>query len=177
MSRRRSVLHSEKRHRTRNYKRRVKNLIIEIAIIILLIIVGIKFVKKDEEKPEITKITAEEQKEIIKEQLLQKPDNKKEKELILPEMKEQEIRITKATMIYQEQQQQTIISIETTNYCDYEVTNIIPINLVNNKGDILEKTEINIENLKPGESIRSTIVCEGNFSDAIKIELRDEKVN
>ena len=90
-SRRRSVLHSEKRHRTRNYKRRVKNLIIEIAIIILLIIVGIKFVKKDEEKPEITKITAEEQKEIIKEQLLQKPDNKKEKELIIPEMKEQEI--------------------------------------------------------------------------------------
>lgn len=177
MSRRRSVLHSEKRHRTRNYKRRLKNLIIELILIIILIFVATKFVKKEEDKPEIKRITAEEQKEIIKEQLEEKQNSKNENELKIPEMKEQEIVITKATMSYETNKNQTIINIEVVNYGKDAFSNRIPINLVNDDGEILEETYVNIQELEPKEHIRLNIVCEGNLSEATKIEIRDERVN
>lgn len=177
MSRRRSVLHSEKRHRTRNYKRRLKNLIIELILVIILIFVATKFVKKEADKPEVKKITAEEQKEIIKEQLQERPNNQIENELIIPKMEGQEIVITKATMSYETNKNQTIINIEAINYGEDVLSNKIPINLVDNDGKIIEETYVNIQELEPQGHIRLNIVCEGNLSEATKIEIRDERVN
>ncbi len=177
MSRRRSVLHSEKRHRTRNYKRRIKNLIIELILMIILIFVATKFVKKEEEKPEVKKITAEEQKEIIKEQLEEKPNNKNEKELKIPEVENEEIVITKVTMSYQIDKNQTIMNIEISNYGEDVLSNRIPINIVNNDGVVLEETYVYVQELEPKGHVRLNIVCEGNLSEATGIEIRDERVN
>ena len=47
MSRKRSILHSTERHNNRNYKRRIRNLFFEIAFIIVLTFVAIKFIKID----------------------------------------------------------------------------------------------------------------------------------
>ena len=69
MSRKRSVLHSQERHRSRNYKRRVRNLFLEITFIIILAIVAIKFVKKDEDKPKVSGIGNHEQQQIIDQQM------------------------------------------------------------------------------------------------------------
>lgn len=174
MSRRRSVLHSEKRHRTRNYKRRVKNLIIEIAIIILLIIVGIKFVKKDEEKPEITKITAEEQKEIIKEQLEENQYNKNEKELKIPEMETRGLVFTKATINYIEESQQSIINIDVKNNdTAIEDARILIAILDENKQEI-QQTYVDIQYLGEGQQTRVSIVINKDLSNAYEIETREE---
>ena len=174
MSRRRSVLHSEKRHRTRNYKRRLKNLLIELILIIILIFVATKFVKKDEEKPEIKKITAEEQKEIIKEQLEEKNNNKNEKELKIPEIETRGLEFTKATVNYIKESQQSIINVDIKNNDSAIEDARILIAILDENKQELQQTYIDIQYLGEGQQTRVSIVIDKDLSNAYEIETREE---
>lgn len=174
MSRRRSVLHSEKRHRTRNYKRRLKNLVIELILIIILIFVATKFVKKDEEKPEVTRITAEEQKEIIKEQLEGKTNNKNEKELKIPKTETRGLEFTKATVNYIKESQQSIINVDIKNNDSAIEDARILIAILDENKQELQQTYIDIQYLGEGQQTRVSIVIDKDLSSAYEIETREE---
>lgn len=180
MSRKRTVLHSRERHRNRNYKRRIRNLFLEILFIIIFVFVAIKFVKNDEETPTVKMLGTEEQKEIINNEMKENNDvnheNKNERELQIPEVEKDGITIIKAVMTFTENQKQSIINIEVMNYGKEKNSKKIPINLVDSSGTVLEETYVNVQKLEPKEQIRLNIVCENNLSEATKIEIRDERV-
>lgn len=182
MSRKRTVLHSQERHRSRKYKRRIRNLIIEILFISLLVFVAIKSIKNDDKTPTVSQLGTEEQKQLINTEMQEIPQQNTTdsqqvtKELQLPEVKQEGIAMLKATMQVTENQKQTIITIEVMNFGEEANSTKIPINFVDDEGNILEETYANIQRLQPKEKIKVNIVCEKNLNEATKIELRDERV-
>ena len=115
-----SILHSEKRHRSRRYKRKIRILFVQIIFIIILIFVAIKFVKNDEEKPKVTSLSAEAQKEIINNELQQENQNKEEnvKKLKIPDISTQGVSILSAKLEYVQKEDKTIVSIDVKNYAE-----------------------------------------------------------
>ena len=173
MSRKRTVLHSHERHRNRRYKRKIRNLIVEVLLIIFFVFVVMKFVKKDEEQLIVSKFGVNEQKQIIDNEMQEKKyDNKEEKELETPEILNGEIVIEKATINYIENINQTILNVSVVNMSRDIITQQIPINLVDDSGNVLEETHIDIQNLGAKQKIKINIVCGKNLNMATKIEIR-----
>lgn len=178
MSRKRNVLHSQERHRNRKYKRRIRNLFLEIIFIILLVFVAIKFIKNDEEKPTVSQLGIDEQKQIIDNEMKENNENntKNEKELQIPEFEKEGITIVKATITFTNNQKQSILNVDIINYGEKNLAKKIPINIVNDSGNVLEETYVNVSSLEAQTKIRLNIVCENDLREATKIELRDERV-
>lgn len=177
MSRKRSVLHSQERHRSRNYKRRVRNLFLEITFIIILAIVAIKFVKKDEDKPKVSGIGNHEQQQIIDQQMgetINIPKKEVSKELMVPELNMEGISIVKAIMKYEKEKNQTIINIDVKNYGELLQEARQLIALVDDKNTILT-TYIEIPTLNTKQQTRINLVLDGNYEKTTKLELRDEE--
>ena len=127
MSRKRSILHSTERHNNRNYKRRIRNLFFEIAFIIVLTFVAIKFIKKDDQMPKVSGLTVEEQKQIIDEEMNQESKNQEseEKEIKAPNENGQELKITKATIKYDEKSNTLYLLKESDNNLQLSFANDI----------------------------------------------------
>ena len=178
MSRKRNILHSQERHRNRRYKRRIRNLLIEILFIILLVSVAIKFIKNDEDKPTVSQLGTDEQKQIIDNEMKENNniDNENERELQIPEFEKEGIAIVKAIITFTNNQKQSILNIDVINYGEQILSKEIPVNIVNDSGDVLEETYVNVSNLEAQTKIRLNIVCENDLREATKIELRDERV-
>lgn len=172
-----SVLHSEKRHRSRRYKRKIRILFIQIVFIIILIFVAIKFVKNDEEKPKVTSLSAETQKEIINNELQQENQNKEEenvKELKIPDISTQGVSILLAKLEYIQKENKTIVSIDVKNYAEKIQDMVLKIAFLNENDELLEETYLRIEYLDENDTTRVNIVIDKDITEAYRIELREE---
>lgn len=175
MSRRRnknnSVLHSGERHRNRNYKRRIRNLFLEISFIIFLIFVSKKIIKKEEDKPTIQAISTEEQQQIIDDQMQETESNNNDTiELKVPES-EKGVVIVKATLKYVENDNQTIINIDVKNYEEKIEGTVILISLIDENGKSIEDATVNIGELDKDQQTRVNIVLENDLSSAKEIKI------
>ena len=175
-----SVLHSEKRHRSRRYKRKIRILFVQIIFIIILIFVAIKFVKNDEEKPKVTSLSAEAQKEIINNELQQEnqqtdKETSEQKELKTPDISTQGLSILSAKLEYVQKENKTIVSIDVKNYSEKIQDMILKIAFVNKDDEILEETYLKIEYLNENETTRVNLVIDRDISEANRIEIREEK--
>ncbi len=177
MSRKRSILHSTERHNNRNYKRRIRNLFFEIAFIIVLTFVAIKFIKKDDQMPKVSGLTVEEQKQIIDEEMNQESKNQEseEKEIKAPNENGQELKITKATIKYDEKSNQTILKLNIKNYSTKTVDSTFKISLIDYTEKKLVETYIDINRLNANSETRLNTVLDGDLRNVEKIEIIDEK--
>ena len=172
-----SVLHSEKRHRSRRYKRKIRILFIQIIFIMILIFVAIKFIKNDEEKPKVTNLSAEAQKEIINNEIQQENQNKEEekfKELKIPDISTQGVSILSAKLEYVQKEDKTIISIDVKNYAEKVDDYVLKIAFLTQEDELLEETYIRIEYLDENDTTRINTVIDKDITEAYKIELREE---
>lgn len=177
-SRNHSVLHSEKRHRSRRYKRKIRILFVQIIFLIILIFVAIKFVKNDEEKPKVTSLSKETQKEIINselEQESQKKEEKTSKELKVPDILTQGVSILSAKLEYLQKENKTIVSIDVKNYTEKIQDMILKVAFLDKDDELLEETYLKIEYLNENETTRVNLVIDKDISEAYRIELREEK--
>lgn len=177
MGRKRNVLQSTERHNNRNYKRRVRNLFIEIIFIAILTFVAIKFVKKDDQIPKVSGLTVEEQKQIIEEEMNQETETQdsEEKEIKTPKENGQELKITKATIKYDEKSNQTILKLNIKNYSAKTVAETFKISLIDYTEKTLIETYIDINRLNANTETRINTVLDGDFRNVEKIEILDEK--
>ena len=171
-----SVLHSEKRHRSRRYKRKIRILFVQIIFIIILIFVAIKFVKNDEEKPKVTSLSAEAQKEIINNELQQENQNKEEnvKKLKIPDISTQGVSILSAKLEYVQKEDKTIVSIDVKNYAEKIQDMVLKVAFLNKDDELLEETYLRIEYLDENDTTRVNIVIDKDLTEAYRIELREE---
>ena len=174
-----SVLHSEKRHRSRRYKRKIRILFIQIVFIMILIFVAIKFIKNDEKKPTVTSLSAETQKEIIDNELQNESqqidiETSKAKELKIPDISTQGLSILAAKLEYVQKENKTIVSIDVKNYAEKIQDMILKIAFLNEDDEILEETYLKIEYLNENETTRVNLVIDKDITEAYKIELREE---
>lgn len=170
-------------HRTRNHKRRIRNLVLEIISITILIFVAKNFIKKDEEKPQTKSFNEQEQKNIIDEEIntTVKEDSTKNKEITqiieIPEELYNGLKIEKITMNYIEETGLTLINFDIKNYGVLKNETNIPINLIDEEGKILTQTYISIQNLNTNQQTRVNIVIESDLRKTKKIEIRNEIIN
>lgn len=171
-----SILHSEKRHRSRRYKRKIRILFVQIIFIIILIFVAIKFVKNDEEKPKVTSLSAEAQKEIINNELQQENQNKEEnvKKLKIPDISTQGVSILSAKLEYVQKEDKTIVSIDVKNYAEKVQDMVLKVAFLNEDDELLEETYLRIEYLDENDTTRVNIVIDKDLTEAYRIELREE---
>lgn len=176
MGRKRSVLHSEQGHRHRNYKRRMRNLLIEITFIVILTFVAIKFTKKDEQIPTVSGLSQEEQQQIIEDEIHQEvPKEEVQKQIILPSQDEESIIIVKAVLNYQRKNNQTIINFDVKNQGDAIDEYRLLIGLLNNENKTIKTTYLNIQYLEKNQQVRINIVLDGDFSETEEIKLLNEE--
>ena len=177
MSRKRSVLHSTERHNNRNYKRRIRNLFLEIIFIIVLTFVAIKFIKKDNQMPKVSGLTVEEQKQKIDEEMNKEPEKQEstEKEIKTPKDNGQELEITKATIKYDAKSNQTILKLNIKNYSAKTVNTTLKISLIDYTEKKLMETYIDINRLNANSETRINTVLDGDLRNVEKIEILDEK--
>lgn len=173
-----SILHSGERHRNRNCKRQIRNLFLEIIFIIILSIVAIKFVKKEEEKPKITTLGIDRQKEIINNEMNTIQEiikDEKSQELKIPEIKQEGISIIKASLQYIENENQTIIKIDVKNYGDNIGDARFLLALIDNNEKTIEETYVNVPKLEKNQETRLNIVLNNDLRETNRVEIRKEK--
>ena len=179
MGRKRNVLQSTERHNSRNYKRRVRNLFIEIIFIVILIFVAIKFVNKDEQIPKVSGLTEEEQKQIINDEMKTDENDAKvqsvEKEIKVPSDNRQEIKITKAIIKYDVKTNKTILKLDIKNYTNKTTSSTFKIALIDYTEKILVETNIDVDNLNGNGETRVNAVFDDDLRNTEKIEILDEK--
>lgn len=179
MGRKRNVLQSTERHNSRNYKRRLRNLFIEIIFILVLTFVAIKFVNKDNQMPKVSGLTEEEQKQIINNEMKANEQDAKvqtvEKEIKLPENNMHEIKITKAIIKYDAKSNQTILKLDVKNYSDKTSSLTFRIALIDYTEKTLTETYINVEHLNGNAETRINTVLNDDLRNTEKIEILDEK--
>lgn len=175
-----SSLHSENRHRNRNYKRKTRNLVFQIIFIIILAFVAIKFVKKEEEKPKIKGISEEEQKQIIRNEMQENNTNQQissksnEKKLRIPNTTTQGVVFTEATISYLEDKNQTIINLKVKNYGDEVNNQRFLLGLTNKEEKILETTYVDIQYLDTNQQTKLNIVLDKDLRETEEIQLLEE---
>ena len=172
-----SVLHSEKRHRSRRYKRKIRILFVQIIFIIILIIVAIKFVKNDEEIPKVTSLSEETQKEIINNELQQNNSQKEEKNIIelkVPDISTQGVSILSAKLEYLQKEDKTIVSIEVKNFADKVEDYVFKIAFLTKEDKLLEETYLRIDYLDKNNTTTINSVIDTDITEAYRIELREE---
>lgn len=175
-----SNLHSENRHRNRNYKRRVRNLFLEIIFIIILIFVANKFIKDDEEKAQVTQLSVETQKQQIEEEL-QKNDlnNLKPKEsnntieLEVPKENKEEIQIIKANITYNEEK--SIVDLIVKNNSQEKTSTRFLIGFLDKNQKIIETTYMDVPMLESQQQTKVNIVIDKDLTGAKKIQLLKEE--
>lgn len=169
-----SNLHSENRHRNRNYKRRVRNLFLEIIFITILIFIANKFIKNDEEKAHVKQLSVENQKQQIEKELQEnniKKDNTKELEI--PQQDKKGIRITKVNITCDKDK--TIIDFVVKNYNEEETGELLLVGLLNNSAKIIEKIYVDVPILKSQQQTKINLVVDKDLTEAERIELLEEK--
>ena len=171
------------RHRTRNYKRRIRNLVLEVTFITILVLVATKFIKKDEEKPHVKDFSIEEQKNVIKEEMntTVKEDNTVKpsdtiREIELPEELYNNLKIVKVTLSYIEETKLTLVNFDIKNLGMSKAEENIPINFVDENGNILEQTYISVQNINTNQQTRLNMVVNADLRETKKVEIRKEVI-
>ena len=171
------------RHRTRNYKRRIRNLVLEVTFITILVFVATKFIKKDEEKPHVKDFSIEEQKNVIKEEMntTVKEDNTVKpsdttREIELPEELYNNLKIVKVTLSYIEETKLTLVNFDIKNLGMSKAEENIPINFVDENGNILEQTYISVQNINTNQQTRLNMVVNADLRETKKVEIRKEVI-
>lgn len=175
MGRKRSVLHSEQGHRHRNYKRRMRNLFIELTFIIIFIFVAIKFVKKDEQIPTVSGLSLEEQQQIINKEMQQEiPKEKVQKQIQITNQDGKSIIIEKVILTYLRETNQTIINFDVKNTNETIEESRLYLGLLDNKEKRLKEIYLNVHYLESNQQTRINTVLEGDFSEVDRIQLLEE---
>lgn len=176
MRKRRNVLQAEGGHRYRKYKRRIRNMIIEITLIAIFIFVAVKFVKDDEEKTKVSKISVEEQKQIINSQMglnhNTKENNSKEIEILTTN---NNIKILKINLSYQEENKETIINLDIGGSIVEIKQQSVLLEILDENEKILTTTNVNIPYIDQNQQTRVNIVLNGDYRNAKSIKIHEEK--
>lgn len=176
MRRRRSVLHSEGGHRHRRYKRKIRNMIFESILLIIFVFAATKFIKDDSEKPKVTRISAQEQMQIINNEM---GINKEQQENNMSELEVlttiDNIKILKIALNYQEENNETIISLDIGD-SEVEITEQkVLLEILNKKQKQLTTTHVQIPYLDKNRQTRINIVLTGDYRDAKSIKIHEEQ--
>lgn len=173
MRKRRSVLHSESGHRHRNYKRKMRNLFLEITLIIALIFVAINFIKKEEEHPKVSKFDEEMQKEIIDKELEQQPDeqeNENNSKVLVTPMIIGNIEIIKTILYYQQESNETIIKFDVlSTEGNIEEQNVY-LEILDKDFKNLTRINVKFPCLESNKKTRVNVVLDGDYRNAETIQ-------
>lgn len=175
-----SNLHSENRHRNRNYKRRVRNLFLEIIFIIMLIFVANKCIKEDEEKVTVTQLSVETQKQQIEEELKKNDlNNLKPKEsnniieVEVPENDNLGFQIIKVNITYTEGK--SIVDFTVRNSTQETTTTRFYIGFLDKDQKIIETTYVDVPILESQQQTKVNIVIDKDLTGAKKIKSLKEE--
>lgn len=176
MSRKHKVLHSTERHNNRNYKRRLRNLFLEIAFITILIFVAIKFVNRDNQPPKVSGLSKEEQQMIINNEMKQQDSDIQEnsKEIKVLEKNICGIQIVKAILNYDKINNQTIINLDIKNGGERIEDAKFLLALVDKNSKTLKKTYATVQYLEKNQQTRINLVLDGDLTETEIIESREE---
>ena len=162
-------------HRNRNYKRRVRNLFLEITFIVILVFVATKFIKKDEEKPTVSGLSIEEQQRIIDNELAEKieKDVQEEKEIKV-DYESTEEKITKATLKYDAKIDKTVLKMNVKNISNKTINLERKITLIDYTGRVLEQPYLVVNKFNKNTETRVNIVLDGDLRNTEKIVTLEE---
>ena len=142
-----------------------------------------KFIKKDEEKPHVKDFSIEEQKNVIKEEMntTVKEDNTVKpsdtiREIELPEELYNNLKIVKVTLSYIEETKLTLVNFDIKNLGMSKAEENIPINFVDENGNILEQTYISVQNINTNQQTRLNMVVNADLRETKKVEIRKEVI-
>ena len=144
-------------------------MLFEIIMLTIFVFVAIKFVKDDDEKPKVIKISAEEQKQIIDSEIGIN-QSQQSKELIIEEI-DQDIQIKKINLNYQKESNETIINI----YLEKSEVQSVELIMLDKKQKILTTTNVNIPYLEDERQTRVNIVLNGDYREVERVQIRKEK--
>lgn len=160
----RTNLHN--RPRTKQLKRRIRNIICETVFLIILIFVLLRFVKASNSIPKVLSIDAEQQKKIIEEEM-NPYSHSKELEI---EQFNSNIKIIKALIKYEEENNQTIVSFDVEASLEQLDAYIFLADIVSEDGKTMTTVKVTTPYLEKNNKTRINVVLDGDFRNAVKIK-------